>query len=162
MGTTRADTVGLRPVREADLEIFYGHQREPEAVSMAVFRSRDRDAFFRHWAATLERSDGTALTITDGDSVAGHIGSWVSEDHVLVGYWIGSAHWGKGVATAALRTFVAEHEPRRPLHAHVATSNVGSIRVLEKCGFEPVERTTEFDEALGRRDVEELLMVYTG
>jgi RimJ/RimL family protein N-acetyltransferase len=42
----------------------------------------------------------------------------------------------------------------------VATSNVGSIRVLEKCGFEPVERTTELDESLGI-EVEELLMIYT-
>ena len=25
--------------------------------------------------------------------------------------------------------------PERPLHAHVARHNVGSIRVLEKCGF---------------------------
>jgi len=161
MGAPRADTVGLRPVSEEDLEIFYGHQREPQAVSMALFASRDRDAFYRHWANTLDRSDGTALTITDGDSVAGNIGSWVSEDRVLVGYWIGSDHWGKGVATAALRRFLAEHEPRRPLHARVATSNVGSIRVLEKCGFEPVERTTELNESLGI-EVEELLMVYAG
>jgi RimJ/RimL family protein N-acetyltransferase len=39
----------------------------------------------------------------------------------------------------------------------VATSNLGSIRVLEKCGFYNVELRREFDEALGR-DVEESLM----
>ena len=161
MGATRVDTIGLRPVRETDLEIFYDHQREPEAVAMALFPSRDRDAFFRHWASSLARPDAMALTITDGDAVAGNVVSWVSDDRVLVGYWIGSAYWGRGVATAALGTFLAEHERRRPLHAHVAVSNAGSIRVLEKCGFVPVERTAELDESLGI-EVEELLMVYTG
>ena len=45
----------------------------------------------------------------------------------------------------------------RPLHAWVATSNVGSIRVLEKCGFVVKERRAEHDEKLGR-PVEELLL----
>jgi RimJ/RimL family protein N-acetyltransferase len=160
MRAARAEEVGLRPVRDADLEIFYGHQLEPEAVSMALFPSRDRDTFFRHWKTnTLVRPDARAMTITYGDSVAGNIGSWATEEHVLVGYWIGKAYWGRGVATGALQRFIAEHEPRRPLHAHVVAANVGSIRVLEKCGFEIVERTREFDESFGI-EVEELLMAY--
>jgi RimJ/RimL family protein N-acetyltransferase len=37
----------------------------------------------------------------------------------------------------------------RPLHAWVASSNSGSIRVLEKCGFARVdERTTDVEEFL--------------
>jgi RimJ/RimL family protein N-acetyltransferase len=48
--------------------------------------------------------------------------------------WIGRDHWGNGYATAALRAFL-DVEHRRPLHAHVADHNVGSRRVLEKCGF---------------------------
>jgi RimJ/RimL family protein N-acetyltransferase len=128
---------------------------------MALFPSRDHDAFLRHWkTSVLARPDGRAMTVTFGDSVAGNIVSWVTDDHVLVGYWIGSAYWGRGIATAALERFVAEYEPRRPLHARVAATNVGSIRVLEKCGFELVERTKDFDE-LVEVEVEELLMVYT-
>src|SRR5918999_1935703 len=42
---------------------------------------------------------------------------------------------GQGIATAALAAFLEELDTR-PLYAHVATHNVGSIRVLEKCGFE--------------------------
>jgi len=44
----------------------------------------------------------------------------------------------------------------RPLHAWVARSNVGSIRVLEKCGFVQVGSRAEHDERLGVV-VEELL-----
>ena len=35
--------------------------------------------------------------------------------------------------------------PERPLHAHVARHNVGSIRVLEKCGF-TIEREERAEE----------------
>lgn len=47
---------------------------------------------------------------------------------------IGKSHWGKGVATAALSQFL-KVVTTRPLYAYVAKHNVGSIRVLEKCGF---------------------------
>jgi RimJ/RimL family protein N-acetyltransferase len=51
-----------------------------------------------------------------------------------VGYWIGREFWGRGVASEALRQFVAEIE-ERPLYAYVAVTNVASARVLEKAGF---------------------------
>ena len=66
----------------------------------------------------------------------------------LVGYWIGREFWGKGLATRALQELTGE-VTQRPLHAWVATSNVASIRVLEKCGFVRVGSQ--------ENDVEELL-----
>ena len=44
----------------------------------------------------------------------------------------------------------------RPLHAHVAKHNVGSIRVLEKCGFS-LEREETVEDA--GQDVAELVLV---
>jgi RimJ/RimL family protein N-acetyltransferase len=152
-------SAGLRLVRDEDIEIFYEHQREPEGAAMAMFPSRDRDVFFGHWAKTRARTDARTMTITYGDFVAGNIGSWEEDEHIFVGYWIGKAYWGRGIATTALNAYVTEHELRRPLRAHVAATNIGSIRVLEKCGFELVSRTTEFNPAFGL-DVEELLMAY--
>ena len=158
MGSAGAETVSLRPVRDADLAVFYEQQREPEGVAMALFPARERDAFLHHWrTVTLARPDARAMTITCGDAVAGNIGSWEQDGGVFLGYWLGSAYWGRGIATAALRAYLVEHEPRRPIHAHVVATNLGSIRVLEKCGFELVERTTEFDERFGI-EVEELVM----
>ena len=49
-------------------------------------------------------------------------------------YWIGRAHWGKGIASRALREFL-ELDTTRPLDAAAAADNIGSLRVLEKCGF---------------------------
>ena len=51
-----------------------------------------------------------------------------------VTYSVDRAYWGRGVATAALAALLAL-ERTRPLHAHAAADNAGSIRVLQKCGF---------------------------
>jgi RimJ/RimL family protein N-acetyltransferase len=51
-------------------------------------------------------------------------------------------HWGKGIATRGLSEFLML-EPIRPLHAWIAIHNVGSIRVLEKCGFRTVAQENE-------------------
>ena len=66
--------------------------------------------------------------------VAGNIGSWQDNGQQLLGYWVGREWWGRGVATQALALLVDEVSIR-PLYAHVAVHNVGSIRVLAECGF---------------------------
>ena len=121
------DSVSLRQVTDADVEIFYDYQRDPMAVEMAAFPSREKEAHLQHWAKI--RADETTVnrTILLGDEVAGSIGSWVQDDKRLIGYWIGREHWGKGVATRALSKFV-DLLGERPLFAHVARHNLGSIR----------------------------------
>ena len=104
---------------------------------MAAFPSRERDAFLTHWRTKVLLPENLNRTIVVGGSVAGYIGSWDQEGMRLVAYWIGREHWGKGIATRALSEFLVL-EPIRPLHAWVAAHNVGSIRVLEKCGFRAV------------------------
>ena len=148
-------SVVLREVRDEDLPVFYEDQRDPDGVAMAGVPTRDREAFMAHW--TKIRADPTMVqhTVEVNGEVAGNVGSWPSEEGPLVGYWIGREHWGKGVATAALRAFL-EVLPERPLHAFVAAGNVASIRVLEKCGFVAVGSHTEHNESFGR-PVEEIL-----
>ncbi len=147
--------VHLREVRDDDLQALFEHQMDPEANRMANFDARDRDAFMAHWAKILVNETGVARTVMHGDAVAGNVVSWTHDDERDVGYWIGREHWGKGVATAALSAFLEELDTR-PLYAHVATHNVGSIRVLEKCGF---ERTGDGSTpSADGDDVEELLL----
>jgi RimJ/RimL family protein N-acetyltransferase len=126
--------VRLRSVEDGDLDVFFVHQADPLAVEMAAFPARDKDRFAAHWAKL--RADDTLVvrTIVADGVVAGNLGSWPDNGQQLLGYWIGREWWGRGVATQALALFVDE-VPVRPLYAHVAVHNVGSIRVLEKCGF---------------------------
>jgi RimJ/RimL family protein N-acetyltransferase len=124
----------LRDVTEEDLPILFEHQREREAVRMAAFPARDWDAFLAHWTRILGDQTLTKKTILFNGQVAGNIGSWEQSGQRLIGYWLGKAYWGKGIATRALADFLS-HVKARPLYAHVAKDNVASIRVLEKCGF---------------------------
>ena len=124
----------LRDVAETDLDVFYEQQLDPEATAMAVFPARDREAFDAHWRRLLADDSLVKRTIVDAGAVAGNIGCWEQDGRLLVGYWVGRESWGRGVATQALELFVDEVSIR-PLYAHVAVHNVGSIRVLDKCGF---------------------------
>jgi RimJ/RimL family protein N-acetyltransferase len=126
--------IQLRDVEADDLPLFFEHQRDPIAVAMVAFRSRDRAAFDLHWAKLLADDSLLKKTVVVDGEVAGNIGSWTSEDKREVGYWIDRAFWGRGVATEALAAFLPL-EPTRPLYAGVAKHNLASIRVLQKCGF---------------------------
>jgi RimJ/RimL family protein N-acetyltransferase len=124
----------LRDVLESDLPIFFEQQLDPLATQMAAFPSRERDAFMAHWAKILGDPSVITKTILLDGQVAGNIVSFEQMGQTEVGYWLGRQHWGKGIATQALAAFLG-HVAARPLYAYVARHNVGSIRVLEKCGF---------------------------
>ena len=126
--------VRIRDVTEGDLPIFFEQQRDPVANQMAAFPARDRDAFTAHWTKVLGDETNTIKTILADGRVVGNVVSWEHSGERLVGFWIGREYWGMGIATKALSEFL-RHVKSRPLYAWVAKHNVGSIRVLEKCGF---------------------------
>jgi RimJ/RimL family protein N-acetyltransferase len=129
------DDVRLRDVVEADLPILFEHQWDPEATRMAAFPARNRQAFLAHWRTKILGDASVAKkAILFNGQVAGNILCWQQGGRPLVGYWIGRAFWGQGIATRALALFL-DLVRARPLYAHVAKHNRGSIRVLEKCGF---------------------------
>ena len=159
MAAPRLSDFVLRDVIEADLPILFEHQRDPVAARMAAFPSREREAFMEHWQTkVLGNPANLAKTIVVDGRVAGYVASWEQEGRRLVAYWIDREQWGRGIATRALRGFL-EHERTRPLHAWVAEGNVGSIRVLEKCGFRRDDAVASPPDEDG---VVELLMALDG
>lgn len=89
-------------------------------------------------------------TVLYGGQVAGSVASYVDADlgHPEVTYWIGPQYWGRGVATAALSEFL-NIQAERPIYGRAASDNLGSLRVLEKCGFEFVEQTSSYSRVRG-------------
>jgi RimJ/RimL family protein N-acetyltransferase len=154
--------IQLRNVEAADLPLFFEHQRDPIAVAMVAFNSRDRAAFDQHWAklladdSLLKKTIVVVSAVSAESQVAGNIGSWTAEGKREVGYWIDRAFWGRGVATEALSAFLCL-EPVRPLYAGVAKHNVASIRVLQKCGF----KMYSVEEASNDADASHLLFTLT-
>ncbi len=114
-----------------------------------------------HWARSRANPTGVLRTIVVGGEVAGNVVSWVQAGSRLVGYWVGREFWGRGIATAALALFLDE-VTERPLHAYVATSNVGSIRVLEKCGFRRLPADALPPSTDAHDGIEEAMLVLDG
>lgn len=146
------DNVSLREVTKSDLPLFFDFQRDAAANEMASVPARSRAAFDTYWEEK-RFGDKTAVTRTilfDGN-VAGFVLSWQKSEQQVVGYWLGQAFWGKGIATKALTDFLPL-VTMRPLYAHIAKHNIASLRVLEKCGFEIAQDEklpfgTEYDDA---------------
>lgn len=129
--------VSLRDVTSADLPIFFDHQRDPVAVHLAAFTTKDPDdraAFDYHWARILADEDNLIRTIVVDGAVAGSVSSYVGDIGPEVTYWLGREFWGRGIATAALAQFLRQ-QTTRPIYARAATDNAASLRVLTKCGF---------------------------
>lgn len=92
-----------------------------------------------------EREAGTrwtyAITIKPDNQMIGHIRLTRSESGIGFGYALASDLAGLGIMTRALKALVeaAQHLSQR-LWAYCDTENVASVKVLEKCGFDSVER----------------------
>lgn len=151
--------IELREVREDDLPLFFEHQLDPEANHMAAFTVEDpsdRDAFMEKWTM-LRASDAVNWrAIVTGDELAGSIVAFDMFGDREISYGLGRRLWGKGIATAALRLFLSV-EQSRPLHARAVADNLGSIRVLEKCGFKRIGHDKGFANARGK-EIEEVIM----
>jgi len=128
-------TIQLRDVVAEDLPDIFEQQADPIACEMAQFESRDEESFLTHWRQILADDDVIKQAILVDDAFAGYLACFESEGRHLIGYWIDREFWGQGVASAALAEFLTLGYPR-PLYAFVAQTNVASMRVLEKCGFE--------------------------
>ncbi|MBX6313027.1 MAG: GNAT family N-acetyltransferase [Isosphaeraceae bacterium] len=84
----------------------------------------------------------TNFAIAIGDEAVGGIGLTLNDDvfrrSAEIGYWLGRAYWGRGIATAAVRTitdFAFAHFDLCRIYAGVFAWNPASMRVLEKAGY---------------------------
>lgn len=150
----------LRDVVNDDLPIFFEQQSNQVANYMAAFTTKDptnQEGFTAHWHRIL--ADGTVniKTIIFNGKVAGNVLIYEDEGKPEVSYWLGKEYWGKGIATWALTEFLAHTNKIRPIYARVAKDNLGSRRVLEKCGFKVISESKGFANARGQ-EIEELLL----
>ncbi|MEM1262159.1 MAG: GNAT family protein [Pseudomonadota bacterium] len=100
----------------------------------------DAEAFINH-VATLPMEAAVGIEAS-GDGLAGVIGATRGTDieacGAEVGYWLGRAFWGRGLASAALQAFrdwLFDETDLMRLYAVPFADNAASCRVLEKSGF---------------------------
>ena len=143
-------TISLRDVADDDIAVFFAHQTDAEAITMAAFTSKDPNdeaAHRAHWEKIRAHEAIRTCTILENGEVAGHLASWADGDVRELTYWIDRPRWGRGIASEALRQFL-EGEAG-VVEARVATDNAGSIRVLERNGFQRVGTESGFAHGRG-------------
>jgi len=123
---------------------------------MAAFTRRDpsdRSAFDAHYERVRSDPSNTLLAIDEDGEFVGTVGSYTMNGEREVTYWIAPARWGRGVASRALRAFLAV-ETTRPLFGRVAGHNAGSAKVLARAGFVEAGSDTAFAPGVGAEVVE--------
>jgi len=150
--------IALRAFADSDLDALFTWESDPRAVEMAAFtraNPSDRGAFDAHYERVRGDSSNTLLAIDDDGEFVGTVGSFTLEGRREVTYWIAPARWGRGLASRALRAFLAI-ESTRPLYGRVAGHNVASAKVLARAGFVEVGSDTGFAPGVGAEVVERI------
>lgn len=83
-----------------------------------------------------------SFAIEVDDAFAGMVGLLPMDDIYRktseIGYWLGEPFWGKGIMTEACQ-LVTDYGLNTlgfiRLHAGIFENNIGSMRILEKCGY---------------------------
>lgn len=143
--------VTLRTTRAEDLDALFRFAQHPAAVQMAAFTPPspgDRASFDAHWRRLIADPAIDARTVRADGEVVGSVARWFDDDGAEITYWIDPAHWGRHIATRAMRLFL-DALRERPIRARVAADNAASIAVLEKLDFRRVGAERSFANARG-------------
>jgi [ribosomal protein S5]-alanine N-acetyltransferase len=147
--TTNPLDITLRPTTVADLDTLFAFQLDKEGGYLAAFMPKnhdDKSAYLLKYTKLLSDPTVNNQTILLNNVVVGSIGKFVVAGDTEITYWIDRQFWGRGIASKALKVFLRK-ESTRPIFGRVAFDNIGSQRVLEKCGFMKVGSDKGFANA---------------
>jgi RimJ/RimL family protein N-acetyltransferase len=132
--------IKLRPTKLSDLDLLFQFQLDKEGGYLAAFmpeNSTDKANYINKHTNLLEDLTVNAQTIILDNIIVGSIAKFVMETDSEITYWIDKKFWGQGIATIALKEFLAI-ETSRPIYGRVAFDNFGSQKVLKKSGFDKI------------------------
>ncbi|MGV8837462.1 GNAT family N-acetyltransferase [Cellvibrio sp.] len=95
-----------------------------------------------HWWVNTGSKIGVVYAIIHNGIFVGSIGAipgeFEKQKTAEIGYWVARSYWGKGIASEALQKFtdfLFENTDFIRLNASVFEGNLGSAKVLQKCGY---------------------------
>lgn len=150
--------ISLTKTTKEDLGTLFVIQTNEVGIWMAAFTPEDpydKEAYMKKWTAIIQNPDIRMQTMRLENQIIGSVAHFEMFEAIHVAYWIDQQHWGKGLTTEALKTFI-EGSVKRPLFARVAFDNYGSQRVLEKCGFKSIAKERGFANAR-KMEIEEFV-----
>ncbi|WP_345225295.1 GNAT family N-acetyltransferase [Hymenobacter koreensis] len=139
------DRLALRPITEADYDLYYLLNTEPE-VMRHIGAPRSPEVvreYLRNMAADYTRWPGLGRWFTVEKATGAVVGIHLfkpleNTEHIELGYRLLPAYWGRGYATEMGRALVRYGFEQLQLPRVVGVTspeNVDSQRVLEKCGL---------------------------
>lgn len=104
------------------------------------FTIKDANAFI---ASANDKVNAVHLAVANEQEAIGSISLLIHDDirrySGVLSYWIGKKYWRQGLATSAvtaMSNYAFEQLALARIYAKVFSTNIGSIRALEKSGFE--------------------------
>ena len=157
--------VYIEKLKVTDAEDLYNFELENRKKFEEMVPTRGDDyynpeLFKKRHAALLEeqvQGDSYFYLIKDKDSsILGRINFVdIDESHKIghLGYRVGQAHTGKGIATKALKLLLETEIDKdiKQIKAKTTTNNIASQKVLEKNGFEKIATAGEIFEMNGQK-----------
>ncbi|WP_191249639.1 GNAT family N-acetyltransferase [Kordiimonas sediminis] len=141
-------TVTLTRITEANIQTLYTLLCDESVWTMAAsIPPYPTLEWVRGWVALHETEESLGRAVHRGllDSVGalcGHVSYFTNQDgEIEIGYMIGHAYRGKGLATAAARAIIAlarANGVSGDIYAGTAKDNPASGRILQKLGFAEV------------------------
>lgn len=150
--------IELAKTTKEDLETLFVFQSDPDGIMMAAFTAEDpndKEFYMKKWTVIVENPEIRMETIRIENKIVGSVSQFEMFGEPHVAYWIDRQHWGKGIATESLKTFLTG-SVTRPLFVRIAYDNFGSQRVVEKCGFKLIGKDKGFANAR-KQEIEEFI-----
>jgi len=136
----------LRPFRKSDLPSMVKHINDKliaartDAPIPYPYTMKDAEQWYRKVRNRARRKGSLAKEFAieiDGEA-AGCIAIFPKGHIAGIGYWLGRAHWNKGIMTEAVKEIVKygfNELGLRRIQASTFPQSKASMRVLEKAGF---------------------------
>lgn len=151
--TLTTDRLVLRPVRMEDAEpMFLNWANDPEVTKYMTWEPHENievtKQVINYWLKKYEEPDTVrfAITLKGSDEPFGTIDIVeFIDDTPVIGYCLSRKLWNKGYMTEACKAvikYVFSLGYKRII-IEAVDENIGSNRVIQKCGFKLVEKRNE-------------------
>ncbi len=144
----KGETISLRKLCLSDADNVYKHAKTKAVARWSTVPHPYPDGgavkFIRSQQKQWREGTGFAYAIELNQGNSGLIGIVdllnISKKHKcgVIGYWLAKRYWGRGIMTKATGMLIAmgfEHLKLERIYSHAFDENIGSQRVLEKCGM---------------------------
>jgi RimJ/RimL family protein N-acetyltransferase len=157
-GDIRTPRLVLRPVVLSDAEPMFRLFDDWEIVRwLARPVWPQQFEAFRDSLARLdtERAAGQSvlLAVLEADRIVGATGLTIAGGLVNLGYWIGRAHWGRGLMTEAAGAacdWIFTQTRETAIYSGVFEGNAASMRVQTKLGFIQIGTSVHYSTPRGQ------------